>query len=522
MRLRTRQPRDPRRAVVLLAVLLVVVLLTLAAYQYSELMLAEYKAAESVTRAARARVLADSGVHFAAAVLSDPDAFANLLAGNPYDNASAFHARLVQDDGRARLRGYFSALAPNDDGTSYRFGVSDETGKINVNALAKLDSSGDLLHDILIKLPNMTEEVADAVIDWIDADDTQRPSGAENEYYSALGAGFRCKNAPLDSVEELLLVRGVTPELLFGNDYNRNGLLDADEGDGPLDRGWSASLTIFSRERNVDAAGAPRVYVNDADLQTLATTLTEAVGEDVANFILAYRLYGSSSSQGGGQDGGQGGGQSGGSGQQGGGASGSGQRLSRDSLNLQGGGQARSISSLYEVVNAQVTIPSSDPRSPSVVYDSPLKDSGVLRDALPKMLDKLTTVRDAEVPGRVNINTATEAVLLTLPGLTEDNVQTILETRPPLASSEAPDPIYQTPAWLLTEANLSADTLRALERYVTASTQVYRVQVLGYFEGGGPTARVEAVIDTNGGRPRVLAWRDLTELGKGYELTIDY
>jgi hypothetical protein len=32
-------------------------------------------------------------------------------------------------------------------------------------------------------------------------------------------------------------------------------------------------------------------------------------------------------------------------------------------------------------------------------------------------------------------------------------------------------------------------------------------------EGKGPTIRVEAVIDTNGGRPRIIAWRDLSELG---------
>jgi hypothetical protein len=44
------------------------------------------------------------------------------------------------------------------------------------------------------------------------------------------------------------------------------------------------------------------------------------------------------------------------------------------------------------------------------------------------------------------------------------------------------------------------------------------VQSLGYFDAGGSTARIEAVIDTNGGRPRIIYWRDLTELGKGFNL----
>ena len=49
-------------------------------------------------------------------------------------------------------------------------------------------------------------------------------------------------------------------------------------------------------------------------------------------------------------------------------------------------------------------------------------------------------------------------------------------------------------------------------------------QVLGYLDssfrsgGAGPFARVEAVVDTNNGRPRIVYARDLTELGKGYNL----
>jgi hypothetical protein len=47
---------------------------------------------------------------------------------------------------------------------------------------------------------------------------------------------------------------------------------------------------------------------------------------------------------------------------------------------------------------------------------------------------------------------------------------------------------------------------------------VYRIQAVGYFDKAGPVARVEAVIDTNAGKPRIVYWRDLTELGKGFEI----
>ena len=52
----------PRKGMVLIAVLIVVALLALAAYQYSELMMAEYQASVSFTRATQARAYAQSGV----------------------------------------------------------------------------------------------------------------------------------------------------------------------------------------------------------------------------------------------------------------------------------------------------------------------------------------------------------------------------------------------------------------------------------------------------------------------------
>src|SRR5262249_42861092 len=86
----------PRRGVVLLLVLVIIVVLTLAAYQFNELMTAEYKAADSAARSVQARTLADSGVYYAAALLSNPDALANTLNGNPFQNPAAFQRILVK------------------------------------------------------------------------------------------------------------------------------------------------------------------------------------------------------------------------------------------------------------------------------------------------------------------------------------------------------------------------------------------------------------------------------------------
>jgi hypothetical protein len=493
-------------------VLVVIALLTLAAYQYSELMMAEYRAADSYNRSAQARALAASGVHYTAALLSSPDSFTTVLNGNPYDNPGVFASVAVGTSDSSRAQGRFSVVAPlspDDTGAQpYRFGVSDECGKINLNALLQLDSSGKVAHDMLLKLPGMTEEIANSILDWIDPDDEPRSNGAENSYYQGLSPAYRCKNGPLDSLEELLLVKGVTPLLLFGNDRNRNGTIDPDEDDGSgnLSLGWSAYLTIYSREQNVDAEGNPRIYINDTDLNSLQSKLDTALGSDLTTYILAYRLYGGTSNSG--SRGGQGG-------RTGGGAGGS---PSRGSFDMRR--RARSIASLYELVNSSVSIPGPTPQSQPTVIPSPLNNPGTMKQLLPILLDKVTTSRDPELPARVNVNTAPRSVLAALPGLTDADVQSILDHRPAPGATDASDPIYRTPAWLLTEANFPPDTLRTLEKYVTARSQVYGVQVIGHFDGGGPMARVQAVIDTNNGRPRIVYWRDLTELGRGFDWSV--
>jgi general secretion pathway protein K len=58
--------------------------------------------------------------------------------------------------------------------------------------------------------------VVDSILDWRDPDDFIRVNGAENEYYQSLREPYDCKNGDFDSVEELMLVRGITPELFYG------------------------------------------------------------------------------------------------------------------------------------------------------------------------------------------------------------------------------------------------------------------------------------------------------------------
>lgn len=510
MRIQHQHRQEPRRGFVIVAVLLVIAVLTLAAYQYSTLMSAEYLAADRMRKATEAKVLADSGIHYACAMLADPDAFTGQINENPFDNAAKFQAVIVRESESARAQGRFSLVAPDYSNVSssttaqMKFGMMDESGKININAFYAADSTGQVLHDVLMKLPNMTDDIAWSIVDWLDTNDEPSVGGAESQYYTSLTPPFQCKNGPLDTIEELLLVKGVTPALLYGTDVNRNGKVDPGEDDTlGFTPGWAAFLTIYSRERNVDSEGKPRININGNDLTTLNNDLLAVLSPEMASFIIAYRLYGGTIAAPGATP----------------------QRPGNPNQLQQTVQQAirnktqprQRISSLFSLLGSQVTVQSNDRRQPATTYVSPVKLDASSADLLEKLLDHCSTTSSLELPAKVNVNTAPREVLLALPGMTDADADLIIAKRPTYLNGELPDVGFETVGWLLSNGGIKPTVLQSLERYVTARTQVYRVISVGYFDEVGPIARVEAVIDVNQGKPRISYYRDLTDQGRAVD-----
>ena len=92
--------------------------------------------------------------------------------------------------------------------------IDNESGKVNVNTAG---------HELLTLILNGFELddtdkniIVDSISDWRDKDDLHRINGAENDYYLSLPDPYHCKNSDFDSVEELLLVRGISPEIFYG------------------------------------------------------------------------------------------------------------------------------------------------------------------------------------------------------------------------------------------------------------------------------------------------------------------
>ena len=94
------------------------------------------------------------------------------------------------------------------------------------------------------------------------------------------------------------MVRGVTPELLLGNDHNQNGFLDDEEDSAaqglPAPKpppvpipGWAALLTVTDTDKNVSAAGKDRVNPQTADEAALSAV--PGITPAIASAIISYR-----------------------------------------------------------------------------------------------------------------------------------------------------------------------------------------------------------------------------------------
>ncbi len=95
--------------------------------------------------------------------------------------------------------------------------LSSENGKININGLN--DKNREVFVNFLKKRDvdiSDADIITDSILDWIDTNDLTHINGAEDGYYGSLPDPYKTKDALFQSIEEMTLVRGVTPEI-FGN-----------------------------------------------------------------------------------------------------------------------------------------------------------------------------------------------------------------------------------------------------------------------------------------------------------------
>jgi len=244
-----------RRGFALILVLALLVLLTLLAAGLAFTVRSEVNIANNFAEQLRARYLAQAGFYQALQQLMRDD-FGVDSAADTFGELRSQDLGLDFGDGQFIVR------------------ITDETGKLNLNTADRAtliafftQVTGD---------GALAEELADSVLDWRGSDDNPNPQGAESDYYLNLPQPYRTKNAPFDSPYELLLVKGMTRELFYG---------DPQQGTPPL----TELVTAFSATPNVDERGQPRINLNTATREQLQAALGDILTADEIDALLRFR-----------------------------------------------------------------------------------------------------------------------------------------------------------------------------------------------------------------------------------------
>ena len=130
-----------------------------------------------------------------------------------------------------------------------KFDVIDTGGLINLNSVDATTLSR-------IPVFKNNSDLAACIIDWRTPGDQASQNGAKSDYYQGLTPPYDCKSMPFDSVEELLLVKGMTPEILFGNGAGSPVASNASDNGG---NGGSNASSVSSSKgltRQVGGGGA--------------------------------------------------------------------------------------------------------------------------------------------------------------------------------------------------------------------------------------------------------------------------
>jgi DNA uptake protein ComE-like DNA-binding protein len=352
--------------------------------------------------------------------------------GDLYDDEQDFRNAMLG-------RGTFSVFRRGrpDEGGGIIYGICDEESRLNVNTATA---------DQLAKLENMTPDVATAIVNWRGGDNTA--TAAEAQYYGELQPPYQPRLAPYQTVRELLMVRGVSPDLLLGRDTHQNGLLAMGEKDfvfpGSMeseDLGWAGLLTVDSSVQNLNAAGEDRVNVQNAD--ETALTGIQGITPPIARAMVAYR----------------------------------------------GQHRFQSIADLLDVT-PQNQGGGSDQSGNHVVNEDLFMD----------IADDVTTDNNA-LPGAINVNTAGLEVLVCLPDVSRELAQAIISQR-------QSGGFFASTAELLKMPGMTRDLFKEIAPLVTARSETFRILSEGKITSTGVRQRIQVIVHAGLNDQKLLSWRE--------------
>jgi len=475
-----RTGREPANGFVLLAVLVFILLLSMLVVS----LLFRSRADETAAQASRGTEQAWASVLSGIQVAMQVAQTTPVGSTDWQDNPAIFRDRPVFDDGADQW--FFTVYSPSGSGDSVeiRYGLSDEAARINLNS----PGASDLTH-----VPRMTAAMVQALrlftangpfpsnaseagteMGGIDSNsraaslDFSTGSVGPDGPGDGLLASATTGHGHLSTVEEVLAVPGFSRTLWFGEDINLNGHLDPNEDDGNerfppdnhdgrLDHGMAQYFTVNSSDPEVTRYGRPRIDLNNPRSSLPETNLPP----EFAPFVTAVRAA----------------------------------KMKLDHpVQLLG-------------ATLQVTNEAGVAREIS---------SGIQTEHLASLLDGFTTGAEDRHDGRINVNTASAAVLATLPGIDPPLAETIVSTRTALSPERR-----VTPAWLLQEGVMDAGKFKVVAPSLTCRSAQFHFFVLGYGLSSGRYRVAEVSVDVAGRQPKVNYLRDITRLGLPFRPGVD-
>jgi competence ComEA-like helix-hairpin-helix protein len=414
----------------------------------------------------QAHYLAVAGIEKAKALLyqnaHDRSRSAKNHSGELYNTPDQFRDVAF---GRGKFRVF--RRGRQDEGGGVIYGITDEESRLNVNYATS---------DELTNLDGLTPDVASAILDWRGGGGggaTVNPGGANADYYLSLQPPYQPRHGALLTVRELLLVRGVTRDLLFGKDKHQNGLLPA-AGDGEddslsadnsvsdADAGWAGMLTVSSTEKNVNAGGQDRVNVQTADENAL--TGVKGITSAIARAIVQYRGQNKFQSIANLLD-----------------------VTAPQNQNAAANGNSGQATSTQMQSGGQNSSGSSASRSGGSGSSGSSGSKVISQDLLLEFADDVTTADDKDLPGMININTAGLDVLRCLPGVDRQLAQSIISYRQSSGS-------FANTAELLKVGGMSSDIFKQVAPLVSARSETFRILSEGKVTSTGSRQRIQEIV----------------------------
>lgn len=502
--------RRSRRGIVLVLVMVVITMVSLAGFSFVASMSNENKAVHLRGEQLQMENAIASAEEFLKVYIqrskSDVDSASAAsplaqLAGPGGDDESLMRGVVVDEDGpKRRIR--FTAIAPRYDETgvaTLRYGLERESNRLDLRSVADWENrhpgAGRLA---LLGLPGMTESIADALLDWMDGDSDPRQSGAEMDFYASLNPPYSPRNGVPESLEELLLVKGITRELIFGRDADQNHRLDYEEqssttgtardASGERQWPWIELLTIYSNEQNKTRQGKPRINLNHRDIRELHRQLSESFAPTFAAYVVLYRQNGPALN------------------------ARPGVAVSTVPIDFTKSARFQ-ISSALDLLQSRVQIGGIPGQGTVVECPLTIHPEGS-HELLWQLYDDLTVSPLPYLKGRVNINTAPAEVLRSLPGLDKALADQIVAARSGTGNGEKSHDDH--PYWIYTEGLVDITRLKELSPFLTVGGDTHRTQIVAFSEKSRLSQRVELVLDASEKPTRRVMWKDLQVLGRGF------